>query len=393
MKSLEKHIEDYFRALRLCQARQWDAAITTAKRSLTDPSLPRQWQVEDCVIVCSATDDWEEAEVRMVCRQANRASLTGIADSFVTQRFREAAEAVYNTSRIQATPSQKAEATLRDMRSILDQIKAGQDAEPPEETKVDVENDSHDAEETDEDDDELDDSEDDELNDSEDEAVNREPDPLKVIRGTLVMHMPARSLESVSVHQRAGRLHDTDRYLGAVKRLRARQQSGCLCLCLSLAAGISSRLKPFIGSSRWVGNGRYCQIQILSVSSCAEVMFKSCVGCLPCLDSLWYIPILRHTNAPTYACTPPIIYTAESNTLTYSFSLYTPSLPPPPTLRPLLILLRPPLKRLPLLLLPLLWRLRPHLPRLRDLTLQLILQPIKHALLRRRWHPGLNHLL
>ncbi|KAK4621702.1 hypothetical protein CLAFUW4_07401 [Fulvia fulva] len=175
MKSLEKHIEDYFRALRLCQARQWDAAITTAKRSLTDPSLPRQWQVEDCVIVCSATDDWEEAE-----------------------RFREAAEAVYNTSRIQATPSQKAEATLRDMRSILDQIKAGQDAEPPEETKVDVENDSHDAEETDEDDDELDDSEDDELNDSEDEAVNREPDPLKVIRGTLVMHMPARSLESSS---------------------------------------------------------------------------------------------------------------------------------------------------------------------------------------------------
>lgn len=51
-------------ALRLYYGEKMAEAVRAAKYNLSDPTLPRFYQINNCAIVILAEDDWDEAEVK-----------------------------------------------------------------------------------------------------------------------------------------------------------------------------------------------------------------------------------------------------------------------------------------------------------------------------------------
>lgn len=55
--------DDYNKALQWFKDGEYPEAIRIATHTLTDLMLPPFWQIKTCLLIVSAEDDWDQAEV------------------------------------------------------------------------------------------------------------------------------------------------------------------------------------------------------------------------------------------------------------------------------------------------------------------------------------------
>lgn len=63
LRPTDKYSKDYAEAYAHYEADDLEKAVEVAKYNLTDPTLPRYWQVKNCILIVCASTDWDEAEV------------------------------------------------------------------------------------------------------------------------------------------------------------------------------------------------------------------------------------------------------------------------------------------------------------------------------------------
>jgi hypothetical protein len=66
----DRYQQQYFEVIRHLDEDNEPEAVRAAKRNLTDWSLPRYWQVKNCIIIVFAEEDWHEAEVSCASRDS-----------------------------------------------------------------------------------------------------------------------------------------------------------------------------------------------------------------------------------------------------------------------------------------------------------------------------------
>ncbi|CAK3835661.1 Hypothetical predicted protein [Lecanosticta acicola] len=173
--SQNKYIQDYLHAQDLIQEEQWAKGIAAAKRNLTDTSLPRYWQVRNCILIINAKDDWHVAE-----------------------DYRKAAEEVWAIAKVRtAEDDLTAHSFLNQLRDELDELAEIQISEAPVEESRESESlhgvvappstaaeEDPDVDMEDEEDDGWEVEEDEEEDDEEGEPLGSDVDILAAIRST-----------------------------------------------------------------------------------------------------------------------------------------------------------------------------------------------------------------
>lgn len=122
---VSSHLTDYSKAALYLENKRFVKAIVRAKYNLLDLLLPPYWQIRNCIIVCSAEDDWDEAQVRTFSfpshHRATQREGSAPKTDIHGQRYLDAAEEIW-----QAKPN---DPFLPPFRAQLDALKTHQDNE------------------------------------------------------------------------------------------------------------------------------------------------------------------------------------------------------------------------------------------------------------------------
>lgn len=116
---------EYRQTLQLFDEGQFEEAIDAARTRVMDAWLPHFWQLKYCIIIIRSLDSWDRAEVRLVSLTSALKKLTS------SQKYLEIADEVWQATFRDSNNS--AQSSLGQLRKDLDNIRAEQDEQRPDE--------------------------------------------------------------------------------------------------------------------------------------------------------------------------------------------------------------------------------------------------------------------
>ncbi|KAK5676818.1 hypothetical protein LTS10_010582 [Elasticomyces elasticus] len=106
------YAQNYLEAVEAFEAEQFDRCLSVIRYNLTDPTLPRYYQIKNLMLYVAAEDNWYPAE-----------------------RRRLEAERIFLTATRLTQPGEEAESVLQALRSDLDELAKTQAEQAPEEVE------------------------------------------------------------------------------------------------------------------------------------------------------------------------------------------------------------------------------------------------------------------